>query len=542
MTPPPSTRKDRVAELTERHLDDTATDAERHELSDLLASDATAARRFARATLLDGLLQYALRSEARPQARTGDDPNVSPRPRWPRQGRVALVLAAAAALALAVIAPFVVRTGKAEPAAEGAAPWFASIDAQIGAEWRTGVHADGFRLSEGTYELRRGLARLRFPDGAVAIMHGPATFGVGGDHDLTLRTGTIAVECRTEASVGFSVGTDRFVATDLSTEFVVRASGPRQGVHVVQGAVRVTPAGGDRPQRDLHAGEALIADGTGWSVVRATLDDVTLASAFDDVLDAANPAPPRGMAAYKELVRDSDGLLAWLSMNDAVATASADSLTHRVTVGPRNPAEPHTPRLVSGRFSGDRSVEVSHRDDALRLDIDGEFERLTLAAWMRLHPVDHETEKRQRAILFPDDQYEAGRIQWHVRGGALRLWASVGEIGWGVTVAASGIDLRDGRWHFVTTVIDRDDAGVVTVSHFANGREITRASVGDDIPPVRLGPSTVGGWTKPAEADRAFVSALAGQIDELLIWSRALSETEIRTLHRMTSHNRAPHD
>jgi hypothetical protein len=123
-------------------------------------------------------------------------------------------------------------------------------------EKSTGVLSVGTRVCVGQrLQLREGVARLTFDDGAHVILEGPATLEIGGAKGGLLRQGSLSAYVPPSAS-GFAIETPTATVVDLGTEFGVSV-GPNgtSEVHVFEGQVEVTPQAA-RTQRFI-AGQAV---------------------------------------------------------------------------------------------------------------------------------------------------------------------------------------------------------------------------------------------------------------------------------------------
>ena len=507
--------------LVDAYIDGTATEAEFAELSRRIAADEQAARLFAERTLLDGLTSYELRTSA--HRKRGPNPLLFALPKPLRQGAVGLLVAAMLAVAAIVGLRSLGLGSQSVPRSVG--PAIALLDGQIDARWSRSSAVGAPSLAAGRYELQAGRARLRYPSGAIAVLAAPATVELTEAETLHLHAGRVAVECRTPSSVGFTVQTPDLRIVDLSTAFRVSAEHDSQRVDVDEGAVSVavlddTDAPGT--PRDVAAGSAVtlhIAAVRNTAFAPATPDTSIAAFEADHT---AHTAIRRGnQSAYTRLLHDSPDLIAW------AGAASTD------TSIPNFESDP--PRLVAGRFGGDPAFDFAVPTDHAAIVIDATPTSATLAAWVRVFPVGKHDDRDHRTLLCTADDTAAnpaeGRLEWTIRGETLRLTASADPSGWGLTVAADMPGLADGSWRFLVTTIARDDTGAATVSHYLDGHLIHSQPVGDDLPIVPFGRVSIGARPDyPDDHDRA----LRGQVDDVMVWSRALSTEEIVTIHRMT--------
>jgi hypothetical protein len=134
--------------------------------------------------------------------------------------------------------------------------------------------SSGARLRPGReLRLESGSVELRFDDGALVILNGPATFRIEDAGEGTLEHGQITAHAPPRA-VGFIVQTPQVTVTDLGTTFGVD-TGSRGSVtvHVVEGRVRAEPKIGDELDAvDLIAGQSLRFDGR-WFLIATPEDE-----------------------------------------------------------------------------------------------------------------------------------------------------------------------------------------------------------------------------------------------------------------------------
>ncbi|MFH5804039.1 FecR domain-containing protein [Alienimonas sp. DA493] len=152
--------------------------------------------------------------------------------------------------------------GLPAPAPKPAAIWAASAGAEL---FGAAAPAIGEPAPVGREQaLLRGWVRLRFADGAEAVLEGPAVFEVAAADRLILKAGRCSVHAP-DGAEGFRVDTPDGRVLDLGTRFAVRV---REGdaeadggteVHVVEGAAElhcVSPSDGGKTADRLVTGQA----------------------------------------------------------------------------------------------------------------------------------------------------------------------------------------------------------------------------------------------------------------------------------------------
>ncbi len=86
-----------------------------------------------------------------------------------------------------------------------------------------------------------------------------------------------------------------------------------------------------------------------------------------------------------------------------------------------------------------------------------------------------------------------------------------------------------GMWIHLAAVLDGKARQAV---HYVNGVPVARHAL-EIGPPFRLGPAELGNWSAPGgpSSTPALIRNLSGSLDEFELFSRALSDAEIRELY-----------
>ncbi|MDA0808872.1 MAG: FecR domain-containing protein [Planctomycetota bacterium] len=131
---------------------------------------------------------------------------------------------------------------------------------------RNGRTWQGAGLSNGEYQLERGLLNLRLAGGVLVYVEAPAQFDIASAKKVVLRSGRLSASVPPEG-VGFTVETPEAEVVDFGTEFSVDVEAGTSEVHVFDGLVRVQPRtwtdGITREAIDLRADHAIkIEDST----------------------------------------------------------------------------------------------------------------------------------------------------------------------------------------------------------------------------------------------------------------------------------------
>src|SRR5262249_45749371 len=136
---------------------------------------------------------------------------------------------------------------------------------------------------------------------------------------------------------------------------------------------------------------------------------------------------------------------------------------------------------VDGRWPGKPALEFKRFIDRVRLHVPGEFDALTLVAWVRIDGLPNLNDS-----LFMADGWEPGAPHWQLRDdGTLILGVQSRPKGRGAHYHAQQAitPARFGQWTQLTVVYDRA-AG--QVSHYIDGKQVAQESLQFDLP-LRIG-------------------------------------------------------
>ncbi|MEZ5304638.1 MAG: LamG-like jellyroll fold domain-containing protein [Verrucomicrobiales bacterium] len=478
---------DEFDRLTQAYIDGTIAEGDSARLNAILRADPNARREFAERLNLDSMISAL--------AAGGVPDRIEPRPRPAR--RLALVgarwLAAAACLALLL----------------GGALWwqnasraFATVAASVGAD----ALPAGMELRGGDFQLQAGTVEMVSANGARLVIEAPAEFRFESAQRLHMKRGRLSADVP-PAAKGFTVITPSGNAVDLGTRFGIDVpdSGAAE-VHVFEGEV-IAKASGETTERSLLAGDAVkMADGASsardlWSAAFIQPDEMR------EFGKAVSERRARSEAALAEL-RGDPAIIALLDFE------SGDGF-------------PGAYRLVQGRWPGSRAPEFINNGDHIKLDVggDGEWDQLTLAAWVRL---DHLGAPFQ-SLLHADgwDGGKFGKVHWMVNQAATMRFAMWGNKplegtpeGRFYPDSRTPVLSDKGRWVHLAAVYD---AAARTVRFYRDGRfdnEVPQAVAF----PARFGPAQIGNWNRE---DRK----LSGRVDELIILGRTMVDAEVRDLY-----------
>jgi hypothetical protein len=182
---------------------------------------------------------------------------------------------------------------------------------------------------------------------------------------------------------------------------------------------------------------------------------------------------------------------------------------------------------TEGRWSDKRALGVRNVNDRVRLSVPGEFEALTVAAWVRVQGLD-----RKLNSLFMSDGFEPGTIHWLIRNdGVLGLTVIGHETNQYQICASKPVLTLDqfGMWSHVAVVLDGTAKRVV---HYVNGLPVGEKALKIE-PPFRIGAAELGNWNAKGfpKADPFMIRNFSGAMDEFHLFNRALKSDQIRALY-----------
>jgi hypothetical protein len=398
-------------------------------------------------------------------------------------------------------------------------------------EWEGEAPAIGreFRTKE-RMRLRSGIVQLEFFCGAVLVIEGPADFELGGMDRIYCREGRMRARVSPPAE-GFTIVSPRVALVDRGTEFGFRIDPVRGAeVHVFDGKVELhngadNTLGEDSPH--LTSGNGVSID-PGGAFRKIDADPAAFVS-----------AAKLERQWHEELHRRHQW---WLTQSQKLRADSRlilyytfqDQQPWERTL--RNRAIVHEDDLngaiigcewSEGRWPDKGALDFKRPSDRVRLHVPGTYQSLTYLAWIRVDSFDQPLN-----ALMLTDGFDEGAAHWQLRNaGGLRL--GVKDRGPSRysdydSPAFLGLD-RLGKWLQLATVYDHRCR---TVTHYADGRPISRERLCFDIP-LRIGNVEIGNWGRvnPDAPSNLTVRNFNGRIDEFALFREALSAEEIARLY-----------
>jgi hypothetical protein len=387
-----------------------------------------------------------------------------------------------------------------------------------------GAPSIGAALNPGNLVLRSGVAEIEFIQGARLCMEGPAEVLLVSGGEAFCRSGRVTVHVPEQAR-GFKLGTPSGDVVDLGTDFGVDLSGGTPGLVVFKGEVEWHQKGVQ--VRKFTPGSAVDLGSPGAPVLIAAK-----AGAFDfsRQFDAKASASQRAaFMRWKDasIRRNSDPDLKlhldFLEEPESRMVRNQASSTGGIQDGALVGCQ-----WVEGRLPGKRALLFRSVNDRVRLKLPGEYNDLTLCAWVQVQSLP----ARQSSLLMSEG-VAAQSLHWQV--------LQDGSICLGILNSQSKPLVEDyispvvftpeqvGQWTHLAVVLD---SAKEEVRFLANGVCQSRHPL-RNTRCVKPGMVELGNWT-PSTAywGSKPVRNLAGAMDEVLLFSRALRDEEIKEMQQ----------
>jgi ferric-dicitrate binding protein FerR (iron transport regulator) len=402
----------------------------------------------------------------------------------------------------------------------------AMLNRVVDAQWSSGDKAPrlGAPLEPGWLQLKSGLVQVVFYSGARVAIEGPAEFQIISPSEASCRAGRLTAEVPPQAR-GFRITTPQMNVTDLGTVFGLDVKKGATEVHVFKGSVEFQPAVGSAKQ-SLQEGTGAVAESSRPPRL-ITANAAGFASMFDlqgRSLAAESSRYDQWRAASLRLNQDPSLLVHF----DFEHAAPSD---WQLRNGSSERAAVPDGTIVGcqwgeGRWPTKQALEFRGVSDRVRVSVPGEFESLTLAAWVCVQGLD-----RQFNSLFMCDGFETGTLHWLIRDDGVLGLTVIGSGAGNYQIAASRpvIPLDQfGRWLHLAVVLD---GNAKRVTHYVNGQMVSEKTL-KIRPPFRIGTAELGNWNGrgfPAN-DPFMIRNFSGAMDEFCLFGRALPATEIQAL------------
>ncbi|WP_442511168.1 LamG-like jellyroll fold domain-containing protein [Novipirellula sp. SH528] len=380
--------------------------------------------------------------------------------------------------------------------------------------------------SHATLHLESGLVQLQFFRGAILTLEGPAKLEVRDQDHVMLHEGNAWAKVPVPAR-GFTVLTPETKIVDLGTEFGVSATpGKRTEVHVFDGLVELYDPSAAEDADSLHelvTGQSISVDVDGRSLpVANQITGMPSSSLLQRSQDKQLQLRYERWQRWSAEFRNDPRVLMYYDF--AAAQSTPATLPNLAADRTDSDGSIIGCAWTQGRWPQKSALDFKRPSDRVRFHLPGEYESITLAAWVRVDGLD-----RLLSSLLLTDGWDAGEVHWQFdQSGQLGLSVSQATgVAWRYTQPL--IDLtRLGQWIHVASVFDGANK---TVRHYFNGQRVPCEASLDYDGPIRIGDAELCNWGRPIDKNSHAIRNFNGRMDEFLMLSEALEETEIMEIY-----------
>ena len=367
------------------------------------------------------------------------------------------------------------------------------------------------RFDPGSYELESGTVHLRLVNGADLVVEGPARFEIRDAFRTDLAAGRVRAIVPPTAH-GFTVVTRDVAYEDVGTEFglSVDAATGESLMRVFDGQVNLRRGNASGALlRSVHVGDSV-----------SFRDGRVQESPPVDVGEFPSPGDIghlRWAAQRKQRLADP-GLIAWFPFERG---GNASQLVNAVREHGVPDGRIAGARWATGRWPGKQALWFDRDSDFVEIEIPGEHAELTVAVWLKVDRFEHE----MNAIL---NSNGADQGDLHLQMNRLGLPRG-GLLGVGrPNQRWVGNPVPTGKWVHVASVLSVPQRRHVI---YVNGLPVLESGLANDDVLLQPGQCRLGNWFNAGRVSRGDSSrALRGLVDELSIWNRALSASEVTAL------------
>ena len=402
----------------------------------------------------------------------------------------------------------------------------ATLDQVADVSWKSGKFEPGGRLKPGLFQLETGAAVVAFDRGARVVIEGPAKFELRDDNSMILRVGKARAHVP-ESAHGFKLQTPRFTAVDIGTQFGCDVSADGIGeLHVFEGHVDLRSGPAKKSSVRLSENQAMRVEGEASTPLTAR----PLAFLSETEM-AGRQLRESGdlLGAWRMAGRQLDEHPATLLHLDFEGTPGAEipNKSKRAPLGSN--AKVIAGSRAEGRWPGKGARTFQAPGDRLEFSLPGQFESLTLLAWVRVEGLH---EGKNSLVMGRPSQ--PGAMHWYLYGN--------GALGVGVLSKMEDdpsnwrnlhsdpvmIGSNIGSWVMLATVLD---GGTGTAIHYFNGQPISSRDATIRTP-LHLAAAEIADYTPAVVLKNEPPFNLHGSIDELAVLSTALTPEDVARLYQ----------
>ena len=378
---------------------------------------------------------------------------------------------------------------------------------EVGARFEGYRSLDEIQFNSGVFNLTRGTVQLRFSSGVDMVIEAPAIFSILDDMRARAFSGKFRIVVPPPAK-GFSVFTDSVIYEDVGTEFAIEVNDKKKSseLHVILGQVNV---------KNKKSAEVInkVFQGSAFQYLK---NSQALATNFE----------PEKFTSPTQV-----GFERWTKQVKYQSTDKDIIANYTFIQKETNYLENHVPgskigngyisgaRWVTGRWPGKKALLFDRDSDYVEIDLPVEIQEMTVSTWLKVDRLD-----TLLSPVFNSNNWDPGDIHIQLTKDQRPHFDIFGS---GVTLKKDlllfeAVPVSD--WINITAVFSsKENFGII----YINGQAYYKSSfLKNSI--IKPGKCRLGSWLPVPgfEPKRTFI----GRIDELTIWKKTLSASEIQKL------------
>ncbi|MEI6716016.1 MAG: LamG-like jellyroll fold domain-containing protein [Verrucomicrobiota bacterium] len=436
--------------------------------------------------------------------------------------RTSTLIASAAAIVLMAFVIWPAKPVNHEATSVGAAMLSKTLDA----EFSQATLRSGETLAPGTITLNKGIAQIEFFSGATALIEGAAQIQIISAWEARCLSGRVRVHVP-PAAKGFLMHAPDVKLEDLGTEFALNVNGTNSQVHVFDGEVIAHRA--DSAPASLKAGMSLTSTKT-----EVSPQDFLPISEIQELIHQRGQKHFEAWQTWSLAARKDPRLVAYYPFKQS-DDDKWDRMVNSLAEPVRNSRNGGAvgARWTQGRWPEKKALEFKRPGDRVRLNLDGAYNALTLACWVKVDSVD----KKYNGLLLTDG-YDNGEPHWQIHEDGSLMFSIIyrppgitRSADWNQIYYSKPVFSPDslGRWHHIAVIYDTQSGQVI---QYFDGVEVSRevSKLHQAGRLVSFGPCELGNWGLPTPGHPFPIRNLNGAIDEFAIYEAVLSGAEIQTM------------
>lgn len=365
---------------------------------------------------------------------------------------------------------------------------------------------DGVQFKLGRYQLQSGAAHMRFVNGVDLIYRAPVDFEIIDTFHISLHHGSMRAIVP-DSGIGFTITAPQIDFEDLGTEFGVSVNSKTgtSELHVFEGRVDIKSSDDQTLLQAASLGQSY------------TMENGQVASGAA-LKAGAFPTPQSiGYQRWKNWSLSTQKDPSLLFYYDFTRQANASILKNQALNSSIEDGAIQGPIWVSGRWPDKGALLFEKDHDAVLLNIPEPLSSFTLAVWVKVNRLDHEL-----STILDSDEWEPGDTHFQISRSRRNF-----------TFGYNGSSKRDHfpsplplqHWVHLAVVGEGSNKKVHT---YVNGKLSSTAYL-EKSALITPGSCRLGDWKPHPEWENP-VRSLRGRMDEVILWQRALSESELQKM------------